>query len=309
VRIDNSTFTGNAPAYGYGGAITSHAPLTITNSTITGNTAAAGGGIYNSNTLTVTGCTFSGNIGGGINNYAIVNVTESTFANNSNDYEEENSGGLYNAGTATVTNCTFSGNYGFIVGGIYNSGALTLQNSTFWNNRGFGAKSLFNVTSNNSTTVSNSILDYAYCGAAPGSQISQSSSNNLTDHTTNCGSGLTVSSQIFLGPLGNYGGSTQTMPLLPGSAAIDAGSGCPATDQRGVARPQGSACDIGAFESQGFTLAISGGNNQSATINTAFADPLSVTMSETGGSPLPGAVVTFTGPVSGASRSRGWCCS
>ncbi|HZO76706.1 MAG TPA: choice-of-anchor Q domain-containing protein [Solirubrobacteraceae bacterium] len=55
-----------------------------------------------------------------------------------------------------------------------------------------------------------------------------------------------------LGSLGNYGGPTATLPLGSGSAAIDqvpaAGADCPATDQRGVARPQGGECDIGAFE-------------------------------------------------------------
>jgi hypothetical protein len=53
-----------------------------------------------------------------------------------------------------------------------------------------------------------------------------------------------------LGPLGNYGGFTQTIPLLPGSSAIDAGDDttCPTTDQRGVSRPQGAHCDIGAYE-------------------------------------------------------------
>jgi hypothetical protein len=56
----------------------------------------------------------------------------------------------------------------------------------------------------------------------------------------------------LLGSLGNYGGDTQTLPLLPGSPAINAGSPtvCPATDQRGVTRPQGANCDIGAFEAQ-----------------------------------------------------------
>ena len=53
-----------------------------------------------------------------------------------------------------------------------------------------------------------------------------------------------------LGTLGNYGGFTQTIPLLAGSSAIDAGddSVCPATDQRGIIRPQGLHCDIGAYE-------------------------------------------------------------
>ena len=58
-----------------------------------------------------------------------------------------------------------------------------------------------------------------------------------------------------LAPLGNYGGPTQTMALLPGSPAIDAGTsgpGIPATDQRGLGRV--GAVDIGAFESQGFTF-------------------------------------------------------
>jgi hypothetical protein len=56
----------------------------------------------------------------------------------------------------------------------------------------------------------------------------------------------------MLQTLADYGGPTQTMALAAGSAAIDqvpaTGAGCPATDQRGVKRPQGSACDIGAFE-------------------------------------------------------------
>lgn len=52
-----------------------------------------------------------------------------------------------------------------------------------------------------------------------------------------------------LGALGDGGGLTWILPLLPGSPAIDAGaSGAPGTDQRGVARPQGAAPDIGAFE-------------------------------------------------------------
>ena len=66
--------------------------------------------------------------------------------------------------------------------------------------------------------------------------------------------GFTQSSSINLGTLGNNGGSTQTIPLLTGSAAIDAGddAACPATDQRGVTRPQGTACDIGAYEVNSF---------------------------------------------------------
>ena len=60
-----------------------------------------------------------------------------------------------------------------------------------------------------------------------------------------------TSSDLLLLPLANNGGPTQTQVLTAGSLAIDAGTtGCPptpATDQRGIARPQGLACDIGAF--------------------------------------------------------------
>lgn len=53
----------------------------------------------------------------------------------------------------------------------------------------------------------------------------------------------------LLGPLANNGGPTDTLALLPGSPAINAGgsAGCPATDQRGVPRPPGH-CDVGAFQ-------------------------------------------------------------
>jgi hypothetical protein len=61
----------------------------------------------------------------------------------------------------------------------------------------------------------------------------------------------------LLAALADNGGSTQTHALLLGSPALNAGNpletgsggfACAASDQRGVARPQGSACDMGAFE-------------------------------------------------------------
>jgi hypothetical protein len=54
----------------------------------------------------------------------------------------------------------------------------------------------------------------------------------------------------LIGPLADNGGPTLTHALLDGSPAIDAAddAACPATDQRGVPRPQGAACDIGAYE-------------------------------------------------------------
>jgi hypothetical protein len=77
--------------------------------------------------------------------------------------------------------------------------------------------------------------------------------HNLADDDS-CGftaPGDLVVANAMLGPLQDNGGPTETHDLLPGSPAIDAGSmDCPppATDQRGVARPQGAGCDIGAVE-------------------------------------------------------------
>src|SRR5262249_19080377 len=63
-----------------------------------------------------------------------------------------------------------------------------------------------------------------------------------------------ITGNPMLGPLADNGGPTQTMALLPGSPAIDAGAnsaaGLPSTDQRGLARIIGPPADIGAFELQ-----------------------------------------------------------
>src|SRR6516225_4357038 len=91
------------------------------------------------------------------------------------------------------------------------------------------------------------------------------------------------------------------MPLLPGSPAIDAGTstGAPASDQRG--QPRVGAVDIGAFESQGFTIAVSSGSGQATDIATAFSAPLVVTVTANNSAePVAGGLVTFTPPSSGA---------
>jgi hypothetical protein len=88
--------------------------------------------------------------------------------------------------------------------------------------------------------------------------LNAASSNNLIEDAANaCGltdgvDGNIIGSDPLLEPLADNGGSTQTMALDADSPAIDAGTntGCPATDQRGVARPQENSCDIGAYEAQ-----------------------------------------------------------
>ena len=102
----------------------------------------------------------------------------------------------------------------------------------------------------------------------------------------------------LLAPLGNYGGPTQTMALLPGSPAIGAGSNgvTGVTDRPArLRRIVDGTVDIGAFESQGFTLtAVAGSTPQTANIGTAFANPLAVTVTANNPvEPVDGGVVSF----------------
>jgi hypothetical protein len=290
--VQSSTLSGNSAYFG-GGAIANGGTLTVTNSTLFGNSAAwgGGGGIYNFGTLTIQNSTFSGNSnsndsGGAIFNMSMLTVTNSTFSGNS---AYNGGGGIYNyQGTLTVQNSTLSGNSAEWSGGggIHNEGTLRLYNTliAYSPDGGDCTNNGGSIPARDHNLMSNT--GYYAC--------------NLTDGTN----GNIIGIDPLLGPLDGYGGSTPTYALLPGSPAIGAGNNatCLATDQRGVARPQGVACDIGAFESRGFSLALIGGNNQSAPINAPFAQPLSVAVSSTAGEPVgPGGVIAFTAPGAGAS--------
>ena len=108
-----------------------------------------------------------------------------------------------------------------------------------------------------------------------------------------------------LSALADYGGLTETVALLPGSPAIGAGNRelAPATDQRGVSRTQGSTTDVGAFESRGFTITVSGGDGQATLVNTAVAVPLQITVASAFNEPVDGGVVTFSASSAGATLS------
>ena len=158
-------------------------------------------------------------------------------------------------------------------------------------------------------TVGNSIVARNTAGTsgpdAFGAVVSRG--NNLVGKTDGgsgwVGSDLTgtIASPLdpLLATLGNYGGPTQTMPLLPGSPAIDAGSNAliPAgvtTDQRGLPRIVNTVVDIGAFESGGFTIAVTSGGGQTAGVLTAFPAPLVATVTANNPiEPVAGGQVTF----------------
>ena len=221
-----------------------------------------GGGLINFGTLAVITSTFSGNsaggVGGGIENVGTLTVSSSTFSGNSAGYD---GGGVDNGGTATVTNSTFSGNSTTGEGGgIANTQTLSLTNDTISGNSATnGGGGILDVGSAVLTVKSNILANNTGGNCSSGGSASQG--YNLSDDAS-CNFGNTGDKNdtpAGLDPKGlqNNGGPTQTIALLSTSPAVDAipvGS-CTdtsgnrvTTDQRGVSRPQGPACDIGAYE-------------------------------------------------------------
>jgi sugar lactone lactonase YvrE len=309
-----------------GGGSISINGLTITGGTVSGG--VGGGGIHNiTSTLTLNADVLSNNSaagGGGLSSDVggTVTITNSTFSNNtasSGGGAIEQQGQVTAAASMTLTNCTISGNTatgGGFGGAISNIGgggtaSLTLQDCTLATNTGATASGIYNFAYSSPANVSYIGTIFANTAGTnvynSGGTLTSLGHNLSSDSTGNLiATGDLPSRNPLLASLGSYSGPTPTRALLPGSPAINAGvaiSGV-TTDQRGIARPQGSAADIGAFESQGFTIAITGGNNQSAAINTAMANPLAVkvTAIDTGLS-LAGGLITFTAPASGASAT------
>jgi hypothetical protein len=251
--------------------------------TSTGNNG--GGAIYNGSkaTLIVTNSAFTENYsptrGGAIANYGSANISNSVFWNNIAN--NGNGGGIFSFGYLTVNNSAFSENASTANGsGIYNGIApLTLKNTILANGSGVDC---YNGAITKPPVVAGNLIETNASGQYA------------------CGTPV-ATADPKLSSLDYYGGSTPTFGLLPGSPAIDSGHApsCAATDQRGLSRV--GTCDIGPFEVQGFTLSISGGDNQSAPVNNPFANPLTVSVAPINpGDPVNGGAVTFTPPVSGA---------
>ncbi|MFD2572634.1 choice-of-anchor Q domain-containing protein, partial [Spirosoma soli] len=319
-----------------GGGIKNNGMLTLSNCVISNNQTTDnqnGAGVSNANQLTVIACTFNGNrasgAGGGIYNIgSTLSITNSLFTGNAagGNGNPNEGGALLSLNTATITNCLFTGNSATDSGGgaSLRDGSL-ITNCTFSGNTAssaaallVGASTLINTTITNNTggaavrtlgngpVLKNCIVARNPQGNISGGSVDASSSFNVVGAGGSGGLTNGVNNNIIvfnplLAPLGNYGGPFQTHALLPGSPAINAGttSGAPTTDQRGIARV--GATDIGSFESRGFAVALTSGSSQSATVNTAFANPLRVTVSSANSEPVDGGVVTYTGPGSGAS--------
>jgi parallel beta-helix repeat protein len=275
------------------------ASAAISGLTITGGQADRGAGLLNQGgTVSVTGVTFSGNTasdqGGGVDTQFSGTTTLTACTISGNTTTNHAGGGLANlySGSATLTNCTISGNSAPTGGGLYNNtGTLTLTNCTVSHNTAQSGGGLSSKSSS-STLLTNTLVDGNTGGDIHGA-LQSGSANNL------------IGGDPLLAPLGDYGGPTQTMALLPGSPAIGGGTatGAPSADQRG--QPRSGRVDIGAFESGGFTLTpVAGSTPQSAPLGAGFANPLAVTITANDpAEPVDGGVIAFAAPPSGASAT------
>ena len=290
---NGSVNNGSSFAGGYGGGVwNDHAMLTVSNCTLSHNSAVVdGGGIWNNGaSLVAINSTLSGNSERGILNDgfssgpATIRLTNCTLSANT----AGRGGGIGNVGcchgspTAQIVNTTITGNSATQGGGISNEGyssgfaTLSLLNSTLiGNSSGIlnwadgGGTAVVQVAS---TILANSCCNYSTIGCSGCGIVTITSLGyNLISDS---GSGFfangtdQINTSPKLGPLQDNGGPTLTQVPLPGSPAIDRGKnfGASATDQCGFARTLdiagvpnaagGDGTHIGAVESQDASLRL-----------------------------------------------------
>jgi len=298
VTLSGLTITGGT-ASGNGGGIFNAGNLTVTDSTISGNSAPStatgnGGGIYNNGgTLTVTDSTISGNSafhgGGAIDNaFGSVAVTDSTISGNTATYVAGGGGGIFSdTGNLTVTSSTISGNTTTGVGG------------GLWVPIGTASIGASIVAGNTGTAGGN-------CEVS-GTQTSLG--YNLTNDATGAACHFTQSTDVtnanpHLGALAYNGGPTETMVPAPGSPAIGVipqntslGSTlvCPRLDQRGVSTTPVASCTIGAVESQSVNLWVAQGGADSGNCQEPLSACATITYALT--QATPGSSITVVGTI------------
>jgi uncharacterized repeat protein (TIGR01451 family) len=269
--ISGNSSTGSDPTSAVGGGIVNGlyagndnalAIVEVYDSTIEGNTARNGGGLANVVPGVVTSATVQ------------MVINRSTINGNTADgsgLQFGNGGGILNVDSeVTVVNSTVSGNaangsgtLSGVGGGLANAGfnapAVTgLTNATIASNTAVADGSgLANgnlgggatITSENTVVAGNDCFNTAGTYTSLDHNLEEGDSCNFdqANDQTNI--------DPMIGPLADNGGPTETHALLEGSPAIDeaANATCAAepvggVDQRGAPRPQGSVCDIGAYE-------------------------------------------------------------
>ena len=259
--IDYNNFEGpGAPA------IVNEGSLSITGGDVSFNEGFESPAVVSDGgTLALTNVTLQANDGGAIGNGGSATVTGSTFAGNTN-------AAIRNGGTLRLTNSTIVASepvctlgFGCDDSGhaIVNSGLTVVINSTIAQNVGFGLTADAGVE----YFLKNTIVAHNSRGNCDAQgQTIESEGHNLSDDAT-CAAYLSNDNDFSAGvdagldPSGlkDNGGPTQTIALTPSSVAIDAIplAACDvATDQRGIPRPQGRGCDVGAYEASVTTLSI-----------------------------------------------------
>jgi CSLREA domain-containing protein len=269
LMIHNTQFNNNV-AGGSGGAINNDATLIMNNIWMHDNTASgnSGGDIYNSGAANISNSFIhngsapqnGGNIySGNSNGLSSLTINSTTISRGS---AGANGGGVFNDGALDLTNVTITENTAASGGGIYNAGStlsLDLTNTTIVSNTNSpdsAGAGIFNAGA--ALTLKNTLVGYnGTLGNCAGS-ITSEGHNLATDgtcHFTTTGDLINATPLLSAfedhgGAVFPYGGAAPTYALLHGSPAINAGTnaGCPAVDQRGMMRPHGAYCDIGAYE-------------------------------------------------------------
>ena len=266
MSITDSTLSANSAVSRGGGISEFSGALNVTNTTFSGNSARSGGGIDNdSGQLDLYSSAFIGNVataigtGGGIRSdlsvAGSVKVINCTLSENSARVGGGiySEGGVYSKGN-TVSNSTISGNTATdgYGGGIYFLDSGTIKSTLIALNKGFGSPDLFGVVTSEG---------FNFVGMADGS-IGFTASTDIT------GTIVAPLDPLLDSVAKNNGGPTLTIAILPGSPLIDQGTstgltGDLATDQRGFDRTAnfslvpnaigGDSTDIGAFELQSTT--------------------------------------------------------
>jgi hypothetical protein len=249
---------------GYGGGIdVFSSTLTISNTTLSGNSASTGGAInIDHATLFISDSSFVGNsadvYGGAINNhYGAVTLLGSTISGNT----ASTGGGIFNnTGYAAITNSTVFGNNGTVVaGGLLNygdpglEGLMKIKNSTISGNTSPFGGGIVNGETGTLHLLNSIVADSLGDVDCVNAGTLATNINNLIEDGT-CSPAVTGDPQ--LDPLADNGGPTHTMALGDGSPAVDTGDDatCEPTDQRGISRPQGVHCDIGAYEAELYSV-------------------------------------------------------
>jgi beta-glucanase (GH16 family) len=243
---DNTMQTDAGDFWQGGGGIYSGsgAALNLIDSSVTDNYAKwSGGGIYSffNTTTTILRSTISGNVSGDVG------------------------GAIRSLGNMTITNSTLSGNTstGWHGGAIFQTdGDITILNSTIAYNKGpdwapsalfigqFGGGFMPTLTLTNTLISGNQWYACERFASGTVANVVSGGHNLVQDDSCVPAASDIIQVDALIGLLADNGGPTWTHALLPGSLAIDTGddAACPAVDQRGVSRPQGAHCDIGAYE-------------------------------------------------------------